>query len=193
MADCNNNVFVEPLKPTDLPKLADLPESVERIRKIELTTPDEPTKESGLPESTKVDCLPTSADLPTDQQTLETIDLPKATDLCYIRHVPATGIDRTKTPILIQHGIFSNKESWAALGKRIADETGRAVYCPDARDHGESGWSKEFTFKALISDYYHFCRETGIEKAIFIGHSLGGFVYSRLATLFVSFERIFFK
>lgn len=133
MADCNNNLFAEPLKPTDLPKLADLPESVERIRNIELTTPDELTKSNGLPDdSTEIDCLPTAADQPIEQP----IDLPKATDLCYIRHVPYTGIDRTKTPILIQHGIFSNKESWAALGKRIADETKRAVYCLDARDHG---------------------------------------------------------
>lgn len=139
MADCNNNLFVEPLKPSDLAKSADLPETAELIRNIELSEPAEPSKPNGLPdelarssglpdEAVEATCPSEAADQP--------IDLPEPIDLCYTRHVPSTGIDRTKTPILIQHGIFSNKESWAVLGKKIADETRRAVYCIDARDHG---------------------------------------------------------
>lgn len=107
MADCNNNVFVEPLKPSDLSKSADLPETAELIRNIELSESVELTKSSGLPtEAIETACLPetprSTADQPTDQATQQPIDLPEPIDLCYIRHVPSTGIDRTKTPILIQ-------------------------------------------------------------------------------------------
>lgn len=107
MADCNNNLFVEPLKPSDLPKSADLPETAELIRNIQLTeSAAEPITSHGPPaESTELNDLPaeaTEATCPSETADQPPIDLPPPIDLCYIRHVPFTGIDRTKPPIIIQ-------------------------------------------------------------------------------------------
>lgn len=114
-------------------------------------------------------------------------NLPKPVELVNVKFEPSSTPDPKKSPILIHHGIFSCKESWTTLAKEISELTGRIVYCFDVRDHGESQWTNEFTYQAMISDQVNFMKENKIEKAILIGHSLGGMIYSRMVTLFVSF------
>jgi len=110
-------------------------------------------------------------------------NLPKPVELAFVKIDP-TNLDACKLPIVIFHGIFSNKDNWTKLGKEIAEKTNRVVYCFDVRDHGDSPFTNEFVTKAMISDMVHFMNQHKIEKALMLGHSLGGLIFCRLATLF---------
>ena len=116
---------------------------------------------------------------------MSNIKLPEPVELAFVKYEPSSGLDHSKAPILIHHGIFSSKEAWK-IGQEIANHTKHVVICLDARDHGDSPKTQEFTFQAMISDQVQFFKTHKIEKAMLIGHSLGGMIYSRFATLFVS-------
>lgn len=98
--------------------------------------------------------------------------LAKPLELSYVRHVPATGADPDKA-LVICHGIFSSKQSWDRIGKQIADQTKRIVYCLDLRDHGDSPFSTkehgEFTYEGIVSDLVNFLRTHDIEQAVLLG------------------------
>lgn len=98
--------------------------------------------------------------------------LAKPLELSYVRHVPATGADPDKT-LIICHGIFSSKQSWERIGKQIADQTKRIVYCLDLRDHGDSPFSDEehgeFTYEGIVSDLVNFLRTHDIGQAVLLG------------------------
>ena len=111
--------------------------------------------------------------------------LPKPVDLIYEKYEPLT-VDPDRSPILIHHDIFSSKEAWK-ISNKLAQQTRRVVYCFDCRCHGMSP-TNDFSYVASIADVINFMNVNTIEKAMLIGHSLGGMVVSRLATLFVSFS-----
>lgn len=98
--------------------------------------------------------------------------LAKPLELSYVRHVPASGADPDKS-LVICHGIFSSKRSWESIGKQIADQTKRIVYCLDLRDHGDSPFSDEehgeFTYEGIVSDLVNFLRTHDIEQAVLLG------------------------
>ena len=99
--------------------------------------------------------------------------LPKPVKLAYVKIEPASGADNDRSPVVIYHGIYSNKDSWTDIGKEISDRTKRVVYCFDVRDHGDSPFTDEFVYQAMISDMVNFLNEHTISKALFLGHSLG--------------------
>ena len=76
--------------------------------------------------------------------------LPQPVELVVVKHVPFTGADPAKDPILISHGLFSRKEDWSDIPQQLADQTKRTVYMLDNRDHGESPWTNEFSFKGTV-------------------------------------------
>ena len=76
-------------------------------------------------------------------------------------------------PLLILHGFLGMSDNWKTLGRKYA-EKGYEVHLLDQRNHGRSFRSQEFDYPAMAADLLHYMDERGIEKAMLIGHSMGG-------------------
>lgn len=76
-------------------------------------------------------------------------------------------------PILILHGVFGSSDNWFSISKMIA-EKGYAIYAIDARNHGQSPRSEEFSYELMADDLNEFIVDNQLIKPIIIGHSMGG-------------------
>jgi len=75
-------------------------------------------------------------------------------------------------PIIIAHGLFAMSDSWVPVAKQLAKTN--KVYILDLRNHGQSPHSEFHTYDAMSNDFLEFMDNLNIEKATFIGHSMGG-------------------
>lgn len=75
--------------------------------------------------------------------------------------------------LVILHGLFGQSDNWLTLARNVFGKH-FSVYMPDARNHGESPHSDEFSQPAMIEDLRSFLDTHGITKAHIIGHSMGG-------------------
>jgi esterase len=84
------------------------------------------------------------------------------------------------TPLIILHGLFGSSDNWQTLGKHFS-EKGFAVYLVDLRNHGRSPHSDEWNYKVMSDDVLELMNDNAIDKAIVIGHSMGGKTAMQLA------------
>lgn len=84
-------------------------------------------------------------------------------------------------PIVIMHGLFGSKNNWNSLSKVIHQKTQRKVIAVDARNHGDSPHSSEMSYKHMAQDIVQLLNDLEFEKAILIGHSMGGSTMMYLA------------
>jgi esterase len=82
-------------------------------------------------------------------------------------------------PLIILHGLMGSLDNWQTIGKQLS--TYFQVFLIDQRNHGRSPHSKEFSYDLLVGDLLDFMQQQGIQKADFIGHSMGGKVVMSLA------------
>ncbi|MBE0661848.1 MAG: alpha/beta fold hydrolase [Bacteroidales bacterium] len=82
-------------------------------------------------------------------------------------------------PVIILHGLFGISDNWVTHAKRLAEKY--EVYVPDLRNHGHSPHSSTFNYYAMVDDLREFMNEHGLEKAMIIGHSMGGKVAMNFA------------
>lgn len=75
-------------------------------------------------------------------------------------------------PLIILHGLFGSSDNWLSISKEL--ESDYKIYLVDQRNHGDSPHSEEFTYAAMAADLKEFVEEHGIEKAVVMGHSMGG-------------------
>ncbi len=75
-------------------------------------------------------------------------------------------------PLVIVHGLYGASDNWVSIAKKLAESY--EVYLIDQRNHGRSPHSKEHNYKLMVQDLYQFLEDREIEKAILIGHSMGG-------------------
>jgi pimeloyl-ACP methyl ester carboxylesterase len=83
--------------------------------------------------------------------------------------------------VLMLHGLGSSGASWRhvapVLGERFR------VIAPDARGHGGSDWTQDYSLELMADDVAGFCEQVGVLAAIMVGHSMGGVVaYAVAAT-----------
>lgn len=76
------------------------------------------------------------------------------------------------SPLVIIHGLYGSSDNWINIGKRLAEK--HTVYMIDQRNHGRSGFASSHTFNDLKNDLNEFFESHRIEKAIILGHSMGG-------------------
>lgn len=81
--------------------------------------------------------------------------------------------------LIIIHGLFGLSDNWASLAKRWAETF--SVYCLDVRNHGQSPRSEDWNYDVMAEDILEFLNDRMIEKAFFIGHSMGGKIVMRFA------------
>ena len=82
-------------------------------------------------------------------------------------------------PVIILHGLFGISDNWITHAKRLAEKF--EVFIPDLRNHGQSPQSHVFNYQVLVEDLLEYMQEQQLEKAIIIGHSMGGKVAMNFA------------
>lgn len=75
-------------------------------------------------------------------------------------------------PFIILHGFLGMSDNWKTLGNKFAEDY--QVHLVDQRNHGRSFHSQDFNFQFLADDLLNYMNFHNIEKAILLGHSMGG-------------------
>lgn len=75
-------------------------------------------------------------------------------------------------PFVIVHGLYGSSDNWLSVGKKLSARF--RVYMADQRNHGQSPNSEEHSYEAMKNDLAIFFDRHKIEKAIVLGHSMGG-------------------
>ena len=99
----------------------------------------------------------------------------------YYRDYPG---DTKKVPVLCMHGLTRNCRDFEALALRITP--GRRVITPDFRGRGRSQYDSmwmNYHPMTYVDDMWLLLRETGIDRVIAIGTSLGGIVAMLMAAV----------
>ena len=75
-------------------------------------------------------------------------------------------------PIVILHGLYGSSDNWVSIARKLAENF--RVISVDHRNHGSSPHSNEHTYDAMVTDLAWLMAELEIDKAHFLGHSMGG-------------------
>ena len=75
-------------------------------------------------------------------------------------------------PLIIIHGLYGSSDNWVSIGKKLAENF--EVFLIDQRNHGKSPHSQDHNYQLLKEDLREFMDNQSIEKAIIMGHSMGG-------------------
>jgi pimeloyl-ACP methyl ester carboxylesterase len=105
---------------------------------------------------------------------MATVRLPGGPTLNYLEWGRPDG-----AAVLLLHGLTSSSLSW----RRVAPELGRRfrVIAPDARGHGRSEWTRDYSIELMGDDVARFMEQLGILAAIVVGHSEGALTAYQLA------------
>jgi lipase len=82
--------------------------------------------------------------------------------------------------VVCVHGLAQHGGIYEDLGKRLA-EGGRRVTSVDLRGHGDSGREPPWNADTHVDDMLETADATGIERAVWIGHSFGGRMIAAVA------------
>lgn len=74
--------------------------------------------------------------------------------------------------IVIIHGLYGSSDNWLTVGKKLGLR--HHVYLIDQRNHGHSPKSDSHTYETMKEDLAEFFEKHHLDKAIVIGHSMGG-------------------
>jgi 3-oxoadipate enol-lactonase len=73
--------------------------------------------------------------------------------------------------VLLLHGLTSSSQSWRNVAPPLGNHF--RVIAPDARGHGGSEWTRDYSFDLMRDDVARFMEQVGILAAIVVGHSMG--------------------
>ncbi|MEN8764979.1 MAG: alpha/beta fold hydrolase [Wenyingzhuangia sp.] len=75
-------------------------------------------------------------------------------------------------PIVILHGYFGMGDNWKSHATKLALDS--EVHVVDQRNHGRSFHTEDFSYELMVEDLKYYFEEKQIQKAIVLGHSMGG-------------------
>lgn len=75
-------------------------------------------------------------------------------------------------PMVLLHGLFGSATNWRGVARSLGDRY--RVLVPDARNHGRSPHDMVMTYSAMVEDVVQWSNMLGLNRAIFLGHSMGG-------------------
>lgn len=78
----------------------------------------------------------------------------------------------TGPPLIIVHGLYGASDNWVSIAHGLEDLF--EVYIIDQRNHGASPKSQEHNYEVMREDLREFMDEQQLDKAILLGHSMGG-------------------
>lgn len=74
--------------------------------------------------------------------------------------------------LVILHGLYGSSDNWISIAKEL--EPYFRIINVDQRNHGQSPHSSEHTYSSLSNDLLELFDNIRLEKAVIIGHSMGG-------------------
>jgi len=74
--------------------------------------------------------------------------------------------------LIILHGLYGSSDNWLSIARKL--ENHYHVFLVDQRNHGQSPHHPVHDFTALCDDLDEFIQDQRIDKAILLGHSMGG-------------------
>ena len=74
--------------------------------------------------------------------------------------------------LVIIHGLYGSSDNWLSIGKKLSEN--HTVFMIDQRNHGRSPFASENSYDNMKADLVEFFERHQIEKAILLGHSMGG-------------------
>jgi len=74
--------------------------------------------------------------------------------------------------MIILHGLYGMSDNWLSAGRALSKYF--EVYIPDQRNHGRSPHDPHHDYTAMRDDLLHFMDDHHIDKAVLVGHSMGG-------------------
>ncbi|MCK5856515.1 MAG: alpha/beta fold hydrolase [Bacteroidales bacterium] len=74
--------------------------------------------------------------------------------------------------LIILHGLFGMSDNWAGLARKYSET--HHVIVPDARNHGRSPHSPEFSLELMMDDLNELFEKLDIKNVSILGHSMGG-------------------
>lgn len=95
--------------------------------------------------------------------------------------VHSAQIRHNNSPIVLVHGLFGSLDNLGMLARDLIAD--RQVLQVDMRNHGQSPRSPEMNYPAMAQDLLDTLDDRQIEKATFIGHSMGGKAVMALTAL----------
>ncbi len=84
-------------------------------------------------------------------------------------------------PLVILHGLYGSSDNWISIAKELA--TRFRVILVDLRNHGRSPFANEVNYALMAQDVLNLVAEIKFESFYLIGHSMGGKVAMRLASM----------
>ena len=81
--------------------------------------------------------------------------------------------------IIIVHGLYGASDNWLSVAGKL--EASFRVILVDQRNHGRSPHSEEHTYEAMANDLLELMQHLGLQRAILMGHSMGGKAVMRFA------------
>ncbi|XP_015922794.2 sn-1-specific diacylglycerol lipase ABHD11-like [Parasteatoda tepidariorum] len=102
-------------------------------------------------------------------------------NLSYDLYESTEGSDPNLTPVVLVHGLASERKTWKLTAPIIAEKSRRKVYAYDARNYGDSEYTDEFSFSLNVDDLFHFMNVVNLPKAVLFGHSMGAFTAANAA------------
>jgi pimeloyl-ACP methyl ester carboxylesterase len=82
-------------------------------------------------------------------------------------------------PVILLHGLLGSSRNWLTTGRDLAQSF--HVLALDARNHGKSPHAPEMSYAAMVEDTLSWMQAQGLERAMLVGHSMGGKTAMRLA------------
>lgn len=89
-------------------------------------------------------------------------------------------------PLVILHGLFGSSRNWASQSRQLAADW--QVAALDVRNHGDSPWSEDMSYRAMAGDVLAYLDRAGLSDAVMLGHSMGG--KAAMATALLAPERV---
>lgn len=86
-------------------------------------------------------------------------------------------------PLVIIHGFLGMSDNWKTLSTQFA-ALGFQVHALDMRNHGKSFHDDAFNYDVMVQDMKNYLDFHHIEKAILLGHSMGGKVVMLFSTIY---------
>jgi len=87
---------------------------------------------------------------------------------------PSLKSDTPLTPLLITHGLLGSSINWAGIAKRPQLCSRRRCIAADLRNHAASPHSSQMRYEDMAADLVATLDTKRIDRAVGIGHSLGG-------------------
>src|SRR5690348_1429 len=101
--------------------------------------------------------------------------------LHYQEFHPAEGKKRMEKTILLLHGLGAHSDMWQFQWPAFT-EAGYRVVVPDLKGFGKSAYRKgPINVKTMSDDIYEFLKAINVQRAHFVGLSLGGAISMQFA------------